>query len=74
MFPLQKPEMGRDFNDKWILIKRVPEVVRALRLRARYALTMNLIRSSPFVRERPSRDLLPQGRIDLSENLSGSSG
>lgn len=32
---LQKPETERDFNDKWILIKRVPEeIVRALRLRA----------------------------------------
>lgn len=68
---LQKPETGRDFNDKWILIKRVPEeIVRALRLRARYALTMNLIRS--FVRKPISspRSLLREG-FDLSGNLSG---
>lgn len=75
---LQKPERGHDFNDKWILIKRVPEeIVRALRFGARYALTMNLIRSSPFIRERPSRfhlRFLSYGRVDLSGNLSGLSG
>lgn len=50
-FPLlQKPEMGRDFSDKWILIKRVPAgiAMRAWSPCARCALTMNLIRSSPF--------------------------
>lgn len=31
--PLQKPEMGRDFSDKWILIKRVPEGARRVRIR-----------------------------------------
>jgi len=74
--PFTKARNGPRFpNDKWILIKRVPEgIARALRLRARRALTMNLIRSSPFVRERPSRFHrrdLSFGNIDLSGNLSG---
>lgn len=86
-FPsLQKPEMGRDFSDKWILIKRVPAGVSA-RLpahshspfaRTRCALTTSLIRPNPpFVRVRSSsfvEEIVPLPLLFLSPSEINRSG